>query len=569
MPRTCHLLIPEVPTKPALPFLVPNNEEIVLFRSEPGAFVGPHSGAVNNQINIHLTLTGGEGVFLRVGEERRELTAGKALCFQDSFVHSLEHTCEDAGEAAVGKGCAERISLVVRVFHPDFTTAHYGNAERTDVVENLSEWHGGQAVRSELDRMREQYRRLADYHEDFRFRVEEEERPCTAPEPTEAELTKARQLFAFLSTPFGTSLLRLGRQAHSSEQAQAPVDAIVVLSNWYDRLTKVQKVLELATQHRAAPIVVVGGRGRLSSIRAAELDGEAHATLARLLVLLEIPGELAAISTDRVLAISCNECPTPELRKQCGCVGNTGFNADRFLDWAAVSLPPLPERRRRVVFVEESYLVRRVTATVLGRLGGGFGHRHSLATMEVSVVDARGLPGEEGLQQVMAAHSEMPGGVLHLMAGEVLRLEEYAQGIPLQPREEGAAEGTKRQAVQALFPRAFVLDGAEEAVAAIREAAGHNGTAATSEWGAAEGLARHPEREKEALQQWTALLGVARQLDEQWDVPMRRVSTDRRIFWRCVAPRDSEAPLWAREISEAPGEAWRYWKCPRGQRCIA
>lgn len=81
-------------------------------------------------------------------------------------------------------------------------------------------------------------------------------------------------------------------------------------------------------RHRSTPIILVGGRGRLSSIRAAELDGEAHATLAQLLVLLEIPGELgAAINSNRVVAISCNECPTEQLRLKCGCVGNTGFNA--------------------------------------------------------------------------------------------------------------------------------------------------------------------------------------------------------------------------------------------------
>ncbi|CAE8729728.1 unnamed protein product, partial [Polarella glacialis] len=125
MPHTCRLLIPEIPTRPTLPFVVPNNEEIVLFRSEGGAMVGPHSGAVNNQINIHLTLVGGAGVFLQVAGERRELRAGKALCFQDSFLHSLEHVCEP------GQKCEERISLVVRVTHPDVTMKHYKGFART------------------------------------------------------------------------------------------------------------------------------------------------------------------------------------------------------------------------------------------------------------------------------------------------------------------------------------------------------------------------------------------------------------------------------------------------------
>uniref|UniRef100_A0A7S0B415 Uncharacterized protein n=1 Tax=Pyrodinium bahamense TaxID=73915 RepID=A0A7S0B415_9DINO len=154
---------------------------------------------------------------------------------------------------------------------------------------------------------------------------------------------------------------------------------------------------------------------------------------------------------------------------------------------------------------------------------------------------------------------------MHLMAGEVLRLEEYARGIPLRS-SSGSTEGGDRGAVQALFPRAFFLGGTSRAAAA-RDTAGDSDSAAPAralaDLGGPEALG------EEVLQQWTALLGIAQQLEEQWDVPMRRVSADRRIFWRCVAPRDSEGPLWTREISEAPGEAWRYWKCPRGKLCTA
>lgn len=63
-----------------------------------------------------------------------------------------------------------------------------------------------------------------------------------------------------------------------------------------------------------------------STTLAKKCEGEAHATLAQLLVLMEIPGELGSLITNRVVAISCNECPTEELRMKCGCVGNTGFN---------------------------------------------------------------------------------------------------------------------------------------------------------------------------------------------------------------------------------------------------
>ena len=82
MPHTCELLLPEIPTKPGLPYVMPNNEEIVLFRSVGGAYVGPHTGAVNNQINIHLTLKGGTGVYLEV---RSSMSNRQTIPDFDSF----------------------------------------------------------------------------------------------------------------------------------------------------------------------------------------------------------------------------------------------------------------------------------------------------------------------------------------------------------------------------------------------------------------------------------------------------------------------------------------------------
>jgi len=108
MPWTCNHLIPELPTKPEVPYMSENNEEVVIFRSQPGTSVGPHCGASNNQVNIHLTLTGASSTVLRVGEHRVQLQDGHAICFQDSFVHAIEHT-----------GSMERISLVMRVMHPE------------------------------------------------------------------------------------------------------------------------------------------------------------------------------------------------------------------------------------------------------------------------------------------------------------------------------------------------------------------------------------------------------------------------------------------------------------------
>ncbi|CAE7248005.1 Rbbp9 [Symbiodinium sp. CCMP2592] len=508
MPRTCQLLVPEIPTKPGLPTVVPNNEEIVLFRSMDGAYVGPHSGAVNNQINIHLTLKGGQGAFLNVAGDRRELKAGKAMCFQDSYLHSLEHTCQSGSD-----DCSERLSLVVRVLHPDYDVGSLRSGGpgqlATEAEGPLEAYSETTALRAELSRLREQYRKLSD-SEDLG------EEPCKAPVPTDAEVKIAHKLFTFLSQEF-----------HGWSDVEEPIDAIVVLSNWYDRLSKVRKVLELAAKARSVPIVVVGGRGRLSSIRAAELDGEAHATLARLLVLLEVPGELGTLGTqtNRVVAISCNECPTPELRAKCGCVGNTGFNTDRFLEWAATYLPPsLARRPRRVVIVEESYLVRRVTATVLGRLSGMTGtprHVHNHSTMQVSIVNARET---SPLDQLLQVHESMPSAMMQLMADEVARLENYSSQDAGSPR---------------LFSKAMFLGDVQAAVS------GDGDTEASAE----------TISEAEFRHVW----GLGKELSAKYATSMEKVARDRRLFWRCVAPRDSEGmATWT--VPEAPGEAWGFWR---------
>lgn len=44
-------------------------------------------------------------------------------------------------------------------------------------------------------------------------------------------------MFDFLSSEFNPT---------EDDDSQDPLDAIVVLSNWYDRVSKVKKVLELA-----------------------------------------------------------------------------------------------------------------------------------------------------------------------------------------------------------------------------------------------------------------------------------------------------------------------------------
>jgi len=152
LPFTCSLLLPELPTKPGVPRTTQYNEEVVIFRSEPGASVGAHCGASNSVINVHVTLTGAKGTSLRVAGQEVPLADGKAVCFQDSFFHAVEHA---------GDGAEERVSLVVRVMHPNLSMEAYGESVATDVVEDLSRWDETSELRTEVERLREAYRKLA------------------------------------------------------------------------------------------------------------------------------------------------------------------------------------------------------------------------------------------------------------------------------------------------------------------------------------------------------------------------------------------------------------------------
>ncbi|CAE8659680.1 unnamed protein product, partial [Polarella glacialis] len=152
LPQTCRLLLPELPTRPGVPYATQFNEEVVIFRSEPGTSVGAHCGSSNAVVNLHLTLKGARGSSLRVAGQEVQLQDGKAVCFQDSMFHSFHHA-ED--------GESERISLVVRVMHPDLDLKCYGSAQATDVVTDLAGWDRSAALAAEVERLRSEFRKLA------------------------------------------------------------------------------------------------------------------------------------------------------------------------------------------------------------------------------------------------------------------------------------------------------------------------------------------------------------------------------------------------------------------------
>eukprot|EP00927_Polykrikos_kofoidii_P077213 TRINITY_DN74180_c0_g1_i1.p1 TRINITY_DN74180_c0_g1~~TRINITY_DN74180_c0_g1_i1.p1 ORF type:complete len:445 (+),score=47.64 TRINITY_DN74180_c0_g1_i1:49-1383(+) len=151
MPYTCTLLKGELPTRPDVPFVSPTNEEIVIFRSKPNTSVGAHCGSSNNVINLHLTLLGALGTMLQVDKQDHFLEEGKSICFQDSYFHAIEHAVD---------GAAERISIVLRVMHPEIRMASFAGMNSTD-AEDLRRWDTKAMLRREIERLRAANRRLS------------------------------------------------------------------------------------------------------------------------------------------------------------------------------------------------------------------------------------------------------------------------------------------------------------------------------------------------------------------------------------------------------------------------
>mmetsp|Transcript_51389 Transcript_51389/g.165030 ORF Transcript_51389/g.165030 Transcript_51389/m.165030 type:complete len:202 (-) Transcript_51389:926-1531(-) len=144
----------------------------------------------------------------------------------------------------------------------------------------------------------------------------------------------------------------LGPQAQ--QESLPPV--IFTACNWYNSW-KLPTLLAAMREHPDSPVLVIGGLGRLASASAVALGAEAYEMRELLL--------RSGASASRVTAVGCFECGNATGLGACHCVGNTGFNVDRLVDRALVTSQ---WRGRRLLVVEESFLARRVYATVLARL---------------------------------------------------------------------------------------------------------------------------------------------------------------------------------------------------------
>lgn len=87
-------------------------KETGYFMLRPGTNLKPHTGPVNFHLYCHLGLIVPEGPRLKVGNSPvRKWEEGKAICFDDSYVHEAWH-----------EGTKDRYVLMVTFWHPDLGT---------------------------------------------------------------------------------------------------------------------------------------------------------------------------------------------------------------------------------------------------------------------------------------------------------------------------------------------------------------------------------------------------------------------------------------------------------------
>eukprot|EP00741_Cyanophora_paradoxa_P024828 tig00000310_g23970.t1 len=227
----------------------------------------------------------------------------------------------------------------------------------------------------------------------------------TSPAPAPAE-APFEALLGFLSA--GDPLPRPEAVEHA---------CIFVSGNWYDPL-KVPRIAELAAAYAPAlrAVFLAGaagaGIGRLTCAAARRAGGEAVELLARLRAAAALP---------------------PAVPVQTYLDGlQTGDNCD----WLLRTLAARPEERWTVLVVEEPLLVRRVRATLAGRLAAGPAPGRFL---DVRVVASRGPEGPAALAAVHAGSAALAS---HMARGAAPILAGAAFGGPAA--EAAAAEAARR-----------------------------------------------------------------------------------------------------------------------------
>jgi len=76
----------------------------------PGTRIVAHTGPSNMRLTCHLGMFGCDGVHVSVERETRQYLNGRCVVFDDSYVHSVQHS-----------GPKRRVTLMLDLYHPDIT----------------------------------------------------------------------------------------------------------------------------------------------------------------------------------------------------------------------------------------------------------------------------------------------------------------------------------------------------------------------------------------------------------------------------------------------------------------
>ena len=130
-PKTCAILKQNLPSKPGLPWLSDQNEQVMVIKMKKGTDVELHSGPANNILNIHIGISGLKGAELVVKNETYYWEEGKVIAWDGSFDHSVNCVrCESE----------ERVIMMVRYMHPDMDKEKYKGNTRTHYDTIPVEW---------------------------------------------------------------------------------------------------------------------------------------------------------------------------------------------------------------------------------------------------------------------------------------------------------------------------------------------------------------------------------------------------------------------------------------------
>tara|TARA_B110001452_G_scaffold204630_1_gene174590 strand:+ start:265 stop:1173 length:909 start_codon:yes stop_codon:yes gene_type:complete len=88
---------------------------------DPGTHILPHCGPCNHKLRLHLGLVIPDGrCCIRVGDQERSWSEGKVLVMDDAFEHEVWNDTQ-----------AQRVVLIVDIWHPDFSNAEVTYLEET------------------------------------------------------------------------------------------------------------------------------------------------------------------------------------------------------------------------------------------------------------------------------------------------------------------------------------------------------------------------------------------------------------------------------------------------------